>query len=144
MVLGAWSREDRLYASNYSVISQGDLAQPLREATQRLSEGVFSCEAAGVPPATAPASFTPPPPLAHIAGRSLYIGADHAILQLVEGEAVPVAHGDTPLKADGTMMGPPGRPHRPARPRPPGPAIAKRGPAGNPPAGGAPRPQPRL
>lgn len=48
MVLGAWSREDRLYASNYSVISQGDLAQPLREAIQRLSEGVFSCEAAGV------------------------------------------------------------------------------------------------
>jgi SAM-dependent methyltransferase len=44
MVLGTWSREDRLYGSetNYSVIGHGDLAAKLRSATEHLPQGVFS------------------------------------------------------------------------------------------------------
>jgi SAM-dependent methyltransferase len=104
MVLGTWSRDHRLYASTYSVMAQGDLSERLKDAVQHLPEGVFTGKAHDTQPALPP-SFTPPPPLAHIAEGSFFIGDDKTIVQWIGGEAVPVTHGSTPLKADGTLMG---------------------------------------
>ena len=104
MVLGTWSREDRLYASTYSVVSQGDLSERLRDAIQHLPEHVFTGNTDDTPSTTSP-SFTPPPPLAHITEGSFFLGEDQTIQQWMHGEAVPVTHGSTPLKADGTLMG---------------------------------------
>lgn len=104
MVLGSWSREDRLYSSTYSVISNGDLSEHLQEALNHLPERVFTGKAnRGQPETSAP--FTPPPPLAHIAEGSFFISDDKAIVQWIGGAAVAVTHGSTPLKADGTLIG---------------------------------------
>ena len=45
MVLGTWTRQDRLYASEsgYSLLAHGDLAVQLQDAVGRLPEGVFTC-----------------------------------------------------------------------------------------------------
>jgi SAM-dependent methyltransferase len=104
MVLGTWSREDRLYASTYSVLASGDVSEQLQDAVQRLPEHVFTGEANDMPSVMS-ASCTPPPPLAHITEGSFFIGDDQTIQQWTHGEAVPVTHGATPLKADGTLMG---------------------------------------
>jgi hypothetical protein len=105
MVLGTFSRQDRLYGakSSYSVIAQGDLAGQLRHAIQHLPEGVASITPSRAQDAVL--SFTPPPLLPHIAEGSFYVGDDQVIRQWVGGQGIPVTHGDTPLKADGTMMG---------------------------------------
>ena len=66
MVLGTWSRKDRLYDAGYSVIAQGDLAVSLTAAIRHLPEGVASPVAA----VSKRVSFTPPPP-----ERSLRKGA---------------------------------------------------------------------
>ena len=42
MVLGTYSRKDRLYDAGYSLISNGDLAEQLRQAIGHLPQGVFS------------------------------------------------------------------------------------------------------
>src|SRR2546428_6204722 len=106
MVLGTWTRHDRLYgsASDYSLTANGDLAVQLQEAVGRLPEGVFTC---AHPPALSPAvdqperSSVPLPPLApHSAEGSFFIDTDKTILQVQHGEGVPVTHGDKPLRAD--------------------------------------------
>ena len=105
MALGTWSREGRLYPGDYSLLSNGDLAEQLRAAIERLPEGVYAgcgTQERAPPPLV---SFAPPPPLAHIDEGSFFVGEDKTILQVQGGEAVPVTHGDTPLKANGTMMG---------------------------------------
>ena len=56
MVLGAWSRKDRLYDAGYSVIARGDLAVSLTAAIRHLPEGVASPVAA----VSKRVSFTPP------------------------------------------------------------------------------------
>jgi N12 class adenine-specific DNA methylase len=102
MVLGTWSRKDRLYDAAYSIVSNGDLAEQLRAAISRLPEGIAS------PPASAaaePPSFTLPPPLPHLADGSFFVGDDRAICQIMDGQAVPVTYGGTTLKAGGTMTG---------------------------------------
>ena len=45
MVLGTWSRKDRLYDGTYSLASTGDLAEQLRDAIGRLPVGVYSAAA---------------------------------------------------------------------------------------------------
>ena len=45
MVLGTWSRKNRLYSDGYSLDSSGDLAQQLREAVARLPQNVASVSA---------------------------------------------------------------------------------------------------
>jgi N12 class adenine-specific DNA methylase/predicted RNA methylase len=105
MVLGTWSRKDRLYGgeSGYSVIGNGDLARLLDEAIQRLP--------AFAPPVTAatksePApAFIPPPPERHIAEGSFFIGEDRTIYQVEGGRSLPVTYGGTLLRSDGTMTG---------------------------------------
>jgi len=106
MVLGTWTRQDRLYgsASGYSLLATGDLAVQLPDAIQRLPEGVYTgtqaprCAAAIEKPARA---HLPLPPLErHIAEGSFFIDHDKTILHVQHGEGIPVTHGDTPLRAD--------------------------------------------
>jgi N12 class adenine-specific DNA methylase len=102
MVLGAWSRKDRLYGGEqgYSVAATGSLEDALRAAVGRLPE---------LPTRTttrsrheAPA-FVPPPPERHVTEGSFFIGDDRAIYQIVDGRAEAVVYGGTPLKTTGTM-----------------------------------------
>ncbi|MGE3778701.1 MAG: DEAD/DEAH box helicase family protein, partial [Pirellulaceae bacterium] len=106
MVLGTWSRDNRLYNSetSYSVRSSGDLAEQLKSAVARLParERQTPEAAPAVPP---PAPFTPPPPVRHITEGSFFVRDDKVICQSIAGESVPVTHGSTVLKSDGTMMG---------------------------------------
>jgi N12 class adenine-specific DNA methylase len=102
MVLGAWSRKDRLYDSTYSVTATGDLAQQLATAIERLPKGqVVQSE----PERTKPPPFVSPPQEPHIAEGSFFVGPGRAIHQVESGTAHPVTYGGTALKADGTMTG---------------------------------------
>jgi N12 class adenine-specific DNA methylase len=103
MVLGTWSRTNRLYDSDYSLEPNGDLAGQLHAAISRLPEFAPSLPAAASAP-QAPA-FTPPPLEKHITEGSFFIGDDRTICQLVGGQAQPVTHGSTKLMAGGSLMG---------------------------------------
>ena len=105
MVLGQWTSKDTLYGEGYSVTSNGDLAEQLRDAIAHLS-----C----FPPITPtppereeerPKAFTAPPLERHFAEGSFFVTEDKTICQLQSGEAVPVVYGGTALRADGTMTG---------------------------------------
>jgi N12 class adenine-specific DNA methylase len=107
MVLGYWSRQDRLYDHTYSLASTGDLAERLREAIGRLPVGVYSAEVDlddGPPePAERP---QPLPVLArYVTEGSFFVADDTTIMQVQAGQAVPVTHGERTLRADGTRMG---------------------------------------
>ena len=103
MVLGTWSRKDRLYGGQdgYSVTGNGDLADQLRTAIGRLPEFAPARESS-VPVASAQ-SFTPPPPQKHIGEGSFFVGPDRNICQLQGGQGLPVTYGGTQLKAGGTL-----------------------------------------
>jgi SAM-dependent methyltransferase len=112
MVLGTWSRQDRLYASEsgYSLLAHGDLSMQLQSAVGRLPEGVYTCvqqperSAAAEKPQTSPVPLPPLQP--HITEGSFFIDNDKTILQVQQGEGVPVTHGDKPLRADSAgLMG---------------------------------------
>jgi N12 class adenine-specific DNA methylase len=106
MVLGTWSRKNRLYSDGYSLASNGDLASQLRAAVARLPQNVASVSAGPLEEARAPApAFVPPPPERHITEGSFFVGDNRVIHQVEDGEAKPVTYGGTLLKADGTMMG---------------------------------------
>jgi N12 class adenine-specific DNA methylase len=103
MVLGTWSRKDRLYDHTYSLESTGDLREQLYEAIGRLPEGV--CTARPNAP-DRPEHAQPLPPLErHVTEGSFFVADDGAIVQVQAGQAVPVTHGGRSLRADGTMMG---------------------------------------
>ena len=105
MVLGTYSRQDRLYDAGYSVVGHGDLAALLRDAIARLP-ACAATQAADSPKGEgAAAPFTPPPPLPHIAEGSFFIGEDRVIRQMVDGQAESVTYGGTLLKEGGTMTG---------------------------------------
>jgi len=105
MVLGAWSRHDRLYASDgYTLTATGDLAAQLAAAMQHLPRGVFTAQPTALtPPASLPAPLPPLGP--HLAEGSFFVAADQTLMQIQQGIAVPVTHGTTPLRADGTLLG---------------------------------------
>jgi N12 class adenine-specific DNA methylase len=103
MVLGAWSRKDRLYDAGYSIVGNGELAAQLREAIRHLPEAAPS--PAATPEKEAPVSFTPPPPERHVTEGSFFIGGDRIIHQVIDGRAEQVTYGGTLLKSDGTMTG---------------------------------------
>ncbi|RUL84040.1 hypothetical protein TsocGM_21110 [Tautonia sociabilis] len=105
MVLGTWSRKDRIYggAQGYSVLGRGDLAEQLRAAIERLPR--FETTAAMRPASQAPRVATLPPPMKHIVEGSFFVGEDRQIYQCVDGRSEPVAYGGTRLKAGGTMTG---------------------------------------
>ena len=106
MVLGTWSRQDRLYASaaGYSLRAQGDLAAQLTAAIQQLPAGVYTAHpTAPAHPDRAPAPLPPLEP--HLTEGSFFVTERKALMQIQQGEAVPVTHGTTPLQADGTLLG---------------------------------------
>ncbi len=107
MVLGDWSRKDTLYGGEgFSVIGNGDLKEQLRQAIERLPQVLKSqAEKANPPPAAINPAFTPPPPLRHITEGSFFVGDDHAIRQIENGNAIPVVYGSTALTDHGTMTG---------------------------------------
>ena len=99
MVLGAWSRQDTLYGNGYSLKSQGNLAERLREATARLPEFPTRERTATT------SSFVPPEANAPGSDGSFVLGADRRILQRTKGELVPVVYGGTTLAAHGSLVG---------------------------------------
>jgi N12 class adenine-specific DNA methylase len=110
MVLGDWTRRDRLYGSEtgYSLLANGDLAAQLQDAIGRLPAGVFTrIMSPGFSTAVEKleTSRVIPPPEEHLTEGSFFIHDNLTIMQVQHGLAVPVKHGDTPIKADGTMMG---------------------------------------
>jgi N12 class adenine-specific DNA methylase len=103
MVLGTWSRQDRLYDAGYSLQSTGDLAQQLTAAIRRLPE-FAPLEPTPVEERAAP-EFKPPPPERHIGEGSFFVADDRSICQSLGGQAEPVVYGGTKLRADGTLTG---------------------------------------
>jgi SAM-dependent methyltransferase len=105
MVLGTWSRHDRLYAAEgYPLRATGDLASQLAAALQRLPQSVYTAYP------TAPAHPTSPPPALpplepHLTEGSFFVTASKALMQIQQGAAVSVTHGTTPLQADGSLLG---------------------------------------
>jgi hypothetical protein len=77
MVLGTFSRQDRLYSAGYSVDSNGILAGQLAAAIRRLPERAPPQVAAAKSEPVA--AFTPPPPERHIAEGSFFVGDDKVI-----------------------------------------------------------------
>lgn len=107
MVLGDWSRKDRLYGGNdgYSVTSRDDLAEQLPAAIRRLPKAEPTVSVATTVAREPASTFTPSPKLEHIAEGSFFIGPHRSICQSINGEAVQVNYGGTDLKADGTLVG---------------------------------------
>ena len=108
MVLGTWSRKDRLYGGDgYSVAANGHLEEQLHAAIRRLAEQTpRRAEApAASPEGPKPPAFVPPPPERHITEGSFFIADDRRICQVEGGESRPVTYGGTELRSDGTMTG---------------------------------------
>src|SRR5579884_624115 len=103
MVLGTWTCKDTLYGEGYSVLSNGDLAEQLKEAIHRLLE--YAPLQANPVPEQPAISFTPPPPERHISEGSFFVADNRTICQSLDGQAVPVIYGGTPLTAGGTLTG---------------------------------------
>src|SRR5262249_2037021 len=100
-VLGSWSRQDTLYGEGYSVIGDGQLAEQLQAAIQRLPQGVASIMAA--PDEKPPPRFTPPPQQPNLSEGSFFLRADGTICQLQDSQGLPVTYGGKTLLAHGTM-----------------------------------------
>jgi N12 class adenine-specific DNA methylase len=107
MVLGQWSRKDRLYGGSegYSVTSTGDLANLLPVALKRLPRPERAVSAPSPSTDERVPTFIPPPTLDHIAEGSFFVGPGRAICQSLNGEAVPVNYGGTNLRSNGTLVG---------------------------------------
>ena len=105
MVLGTYSGKDSLYGEGYSVLSNGDLAEQLKAAVERLPRfdtTLLSSEPLIVKSATP--SFVPPPPERHIAEGSFFVH-EGRIHQMVDGTATPVVYGGGELWANGALVG---------------------------------------
>lgn len=102
MVLGTWSRKDRLYDAGYSVLGNGDLAQQLDEAIRRLPETAAS--------RPVPVEEKPPVPFSHPLlpsniGEGSFFVRDGRICQCVDGQVEPVVYGGSQLWAQGALVG---------------------------------------
>ena len=79
----------------------------LQEATGRLPAGAFTRANAPERSAAVEKPDTSrfiPPPEQHITEGSFFIADDKAIMQVQDGEAVPILHGTKALRADGTGL----------------------------------------
>ncbi|HEX3147901.1 MAG TPA: DEAD/DEAH box helicase family protein [Gemmataceae bacterium] len=104
MVQGSWSRKDTLYGGEgYSVTGTGDLAGHLENAIKHLPE--YPRQAASAIPERSAPPFTPPPSERHITEGSFFVGDDHAIYQVIDGQSVPVNYGGSLLTAIGPLVG---------------------------------------
>ena len=83
MVLGTWSRKDRLYDAGYSVIGNGDLAEQLRDAIRPPARGRRP-RRPHPSPAEQPAAAVHAPAAAdrHITEGSFFVGDDRIIRQI--------------------------------------------------------------
>jgi hypothetical protein len=101
MVLGTWSRQDRLYGGTYSLESNGNLADQLQQAIQRLPEGIYSAQLSAVDDIGV---VDMPLPLLerHVTEGSFFVADDKTIMQVQHGQGLPVKHGDRVLKANGS------------------------------------------
>jgi N12 class adenine-specific DNA methylase len=104
-VLGQWTRKDTLYGTDgLSVAANGDLAQQLAEAIERLPK--IELTAASVVASPVPARVFVPPPLdRHVGEGSLFVGDDRIIHQVQDGRGVPVVYGGVTLRANDTQVG---------------------------------------
>ncbi|MCY2968469.1 MAG: hypothetical protein NT069_33395 [Planctomycetota bacterium] len=108
LVLGTWSRKDRLYGGEigYSVLASGVLSERLQFALKQLPAAVKGPEPKqGSPEVIAPQPFIPPPQLKYLNEGSLFVGDDNTICQIEGGQGVPVTYGGSLQKANGTMTG---------------------------------------
>jgi hypothetical protein len=103
MVLGTWTSKDTLYGEGYSVLSNGDLTEQMKEAIHHLPE-YAPLQATPIREQPA-AAFTPPPPERHISEGSFFVADNRTICQSLDGQAVPVVYGGTTLTAGGTLTG---------------------------------------
>ena len=104
MVLGEWSRKDTLYGGEgFSVLSNGDLTQQLKQAVARLPR-FEPIQTAPVKDEPTP-NFTPPPQERHLDEGSFFVADNKVIHQIQGGSGVPVVYGGTTLRADGTLVG---------------------------------------
>lgn len=104
MVLGEWSSKDTLYGGEgYSVKANGDLAEQLKAAIERLPR-FEPIEPSANSKKPTPV-FTPPPIQRHIDEGSFFVGDNKVIHQLQGGQGVPVVYGGTTLKSNGTLVG---------------------------------------
>lgn len=99
MVLGEWTLEKQLYADDgYSIRSNGNLAEQLTGAIEQLPNyettlgSVFEQEVVTT-------RFARPPPLDHITEGNMFVADDGVICQQLEGQSVPVTHGNDPIRA---------------------------------------------
>jgi len=104
MVLGKFSSRDTLYGGEgYSLLSNGDLAEQLKDAIHRLPEFV--------PLAPSPASakliaaIASPPIEIYLSEGSFFVAEDRTICQLLDGRPVPVVYGGKTLRANATVTG---------------------------------------
>jgi N12 class adenine-specific DNA methylase len=106
MVLGTYSGKDSLYGEGYSVLSNGDLAEQLREAVERLPrfEARAVKESLTTEPVNVPHKFVPPPLERHISEGSFFVH-DSRIHQVVDGQSAPVVYGGSELWAHGALVG---------------------------------------
>lgn len=102
MVLGTWTSKDSLYGEGYSVVSNGDLAEQLRMAVDRLPR--FEPTRVEAQQATPPPAFVRPPPEKHISEGSFFVH-EGRIHQMTDGQAQPVVYGGGELWANGAMFG---------------------------------------
>lgn len=98
MVLGTWSRQDRLYAASYSVAPSGVLAEQLARAILRLPKQVYS---AAAPLFRAP-RVVPTPVPAPLGEGALLVHAGQ-ICQQQAGQVVPVVSGGKPVSVSGVV-----------------------------------------
>ena len=107
MVLGTLSLGHGLYGrEDLRVRATPDYRARLAAAISRLPRAVFSAPRSVT--ATAAGSVETKAPAAIPAGLgegAYFVGRDRTIRQIEGGDAVPVTHGATVLKADGTLMG---------------------------------------
>jgi N12 class adenine-specific DNA methylase len=96
MVLGTWSRKDRLYGHSYSVTPTGALAEQLARAILRLPKQVYSAEA----PLCRTPRVVPPSTPVPLGEGSLCVQAGQ-ICQQQAGQAVPVLQGGKPVTVTG-------------------------------------------
>jgi N12 class adenine-specific DNA methylase/SAM-dependent methyltransferase len=114
MVLGTWSRKDRLYGAGYSLVSNGDLASQLDSVIRHLpeaesvlqsvapaSDDTSAVSRTATQPVSRPA-FIPPPPEKHVTEGSFFIGDDRIIYQMEDGRPAPVTYHGVLQKEDGT------------------------------------------
>ena len=101
MVLGTWTRQDRLYGAEtgYSVVGTGQLPTELAGAIARLPAHVYAV--APVPAAlVAPVGLPIPAPA--LAEGSLFVEGG-GLSQIQNGTTVAVCHGDTPITTQGVL-----------------------------------------